>query len=351
MSVHELIRNANVQVSQVKDEKGRQCAAIIVNDKYEHEFSHTSRVSRHLDVMTPETLQTRLDGGTYFFIEDQLVDWRDGYYHGFSHTDDSINEYMDILGFTHKEDLTFGHTRKNTNTPIVLRSTWDKNEISIPGYAHGADFHSELSFVWNPFVSHINSSFDLVRLICTNGMVGVTSFLNTKIPLVNRQVEHLNIAARQIQNKVSNIVVDRVGIMSVERASVGQCLLLENHILERLVTTTDSQEHRRLLGLLNAVSPTNQLSDIYKPSVFDNKDLAAQLPAHLTLFDVWNVATEIRSHTAETRNSSDFAMDKFSNSILFDTDGAIVSIGGKQTPRLASFSSPEKAFMGELEVA
>lgn len=353
--VHHLVRNADVHVESTRDDKGHECALITVNDQYQHMFPHTSRVSRHLDSMTPEMLQTRLDKGTYFFIkdknnEDQLIDWRDGFYKGFIHEDSMIDQYMDILGYVHKDDLALAHRRKTDDTTILLRAVWDKNEIIVPGYASGTDFHSELSFVWNPFVTFINSSFDLVRLICTNGMIGVTSFLNTKIPLYNRQTEHLDIAARQIQNKVSSIVMDRIQIMSDTRASVGHCLLLENHILERLTSAIEPHEHHRLLGLLNAVSPSNQLAEIYKPSVFDNKDLAAQLPAHLTEFDVFNVATELRTHTVQSKGSSDFALDKFSNLILFNEESQLLTTNKKSTiPQLASFSDPDQAFFGHLE--
>jgi hypothetical protein len=355
-TVHNLIRNASVKLQKGKDDHNHDIAVIQVNDQFEHRFSSKSRVSRHLDSMAPEQLQERLDGGTFFFVQDkehndQLVDWRDGHYNGFIHTDEMVSNYMDLLGFVHKEDLEFAHRRKGSEQQIILRNSWSRNEINVPGYATGGDFHSELSFVWNPFVTHINSSFDLVRQICTNGMIGVTSFLNSKIPLLNRQTEHLDIASRQIQNKVSAIVIERIQMMSEDRASVGQCLLLENHILDRLVTTIEANEHNRLLGLLNAVSPKAQLSSVYRDHVFDNKDLAAQLPSHLTQFDMFNVATELRSHTSETKASSDYALDKFSNSLLFDTEGGMLSTSGTKTPRLAGFSSPEKAFMGILEAA
>lgn len=343
-TTHELVKNAKVEVRVGKDKKNQKCAIIAVNDQYEHMFSAKSRVSRHLDIMPPADLQDRLSGGTFFFVEDTLIDWRDGMYNGFVHTDETINEYMTLLGYQHTKDLAFSHRRKET-TPIVLRSVWDKNEIIVPNYATGGEFTSELSFVWNPFVTTINSSFDLVRQICTNGMVGLTSFLNTKIPLMNRQVEHLDIAARQIQSKVSHIVQTRIQYMTDERASIGQCLLLENHIIDRLGNVVESTEHTRLMGLLNAISPLANLSDVYREGVFNDKNLSAQLPSHLTAFDVFNVATELRTHTTETTGSSDFSLDKFANGILFDGDHRKVINYSQNTP-LATFSDPEKAFMG-----
>ncbi len=350
MSVHNLIRNAKVEVQKVRDEKRRDCALITINDQFQHQFNHKSRVSKHLETMTPEQLQSRLNNGTYFFIEDELVDWRDGMYNGFIHTDAMVDEYMDLLGYVHKKDVQFIHRTKDNNHPIALRKTWDSNSIVVPGYTQGGKFTSELSFTWNPFISFINSSFDLVRLICTNGMVGTANFLNTKIPLVNRQEEHLNIAARQIQNKVSDIVIERVQSMTHERASVGQCLAIENHVVDRMIDTVDQTEHNRLVKLLNAVSPSTQLNHVYRDSVFDNKDLAAQLPSHLRAIDIFNVVTELRTHTNESKNSSDFALDKMSNAILFNENNDYIRTNSGNV-QLASFSDPDAAFFGVLEAA
>ena len=343
MSVHQLIKNASVEVQAVKDAKNHNCTKIIVDDKFEHTFPASSRVSKHLEVMPVEKLQDRLNGGSFFFIEDHLVDWRDGQYNGFVHSDETISQYMDILGYQYVDDIPYHHKR-NTTQQIILRSVWDNHNITVPNYTVGGEFNSQLSFIWNPFVTSVNSSFDIVRLICTNGMVGLTSFLNTKIPLFNRQVEHLDIAAKQIQNKISNIVADRIQIMAEDRSSVGQCLLLEDHILERLSSTIETSEHSRLMNLLNAVSPKQQLSNVYKDNVFNDKNLAAQLPAHLTQFDIFNVATELRTHTSESNNSSNFALDKFANVLLFDDNKPTVS--SKNNTNLATFSDPNKAFMG-----
>jgi hypothetical protein len=345
MATYELVRNAFVEVEHVTDTHKKDCAKIIVNDSYEHIFPHTSRVSKHLDVMTPSDLQKRLNNGTFFFVDNHLVDWRDGIYNGFIHEDNTIDEYMDLLGFQYTENIPFTHRKKSTS-PILLRSVWNKGEIMVPGYAEvGTDFTSELSFIWNPFVTTINSSFDLVRLICTNGMIGVTSFLNSKVPLFNREMQHLDIAATQIQNKINDIVIGRISNMITERASVGHCLLLEKHTIERIGSVDDLTEHARLLNLLNAISPSNNLSDVYRDSVFEDKHVAAQLPAHLTLFDVYNVATELRTHTSESRTSTDFSLDKFANGILFDEDTKNYRVHGANTA-LASFSNPDNAFFG-----
>lgn len=353
-----LFNKANVLVTPTKDATGKVCAHIEVDNQLEHTFSSHSRISKHLDMMTAEDLSDRLTGGSFFFVhsdgKDHMIDFRDGNYNGFVHTEKSIDTFMDVIGFAHKSQLGLPHLQKKRgddeidNSPIVLRKVWDKNTINVPGYLTGtADFNSMLSFTWNPFIKTINSNFDLIRLICTNGTVGLTSFLNTKVPLMNRWEEHLNIATRQIQNKVETIVTARISNMINEHCSVSDALLLEEHVVNRMMHTTDTNEHQRLMNILAAVSPRHHLSDVYRDSVFDDKNLASQLPGHLSAFDVYNIATEVRSHTEENSKSSDRAMDKFANHLLFDREGNIVVNGAVFGSKARSaFSSPETAFWG-----
>lgn len=357
MSDFNLIRNAHVDVKKVIQHEGghrRVFADVTVNGEHNHRFPHTSRISKHLDLMDESDLAKRLTGGSFFFVEDELVDFRDGQYNGFVHDDAAVGVFMDILGYQRKAELPFAHIRKDDadTSKIILRKVWNDAEIQVPGYQHGGDFKSQLSFVWNPYVKTINSAFDLVRLICTNGMVGVTSFLNTKVPLFNRWEEHLDIAARQIQNKVNHVVIDRMQSMSMERASVADCQLLEQHAFDRLYAggEKDEGERERLFSIMAAVNPRNHLSDVYQPAVFDSRDMGAQLPAHLSTFDAFNIATELRSHTAQTRKSSDFALDKFANGILFDREDNFVASASRYTTRsTASFASPERAFYGDMK--
>jgi len=363
MQQHTFVKNASVQVFPVTSGTGksrRTEAEIIVNDKFIHRFPATSRISKHLDVMPPEHLAERLSGGSFFFINDNdtdhLIDFRDGGYGGFVHTDESIAKFMDIIGFQPESNQALHRRRARRNSDeddagqkLVLRKVWSEGEITVPGYATGNEFNSQLSFVWNPYVKTINSSFDLIRLICTNGMIGLTSFLNTRIPLFNRWEEHLDIASRQIQNKVNDTVIGRVQHMASERASVGECMLLEQHAFDRLYAPTikDSDERERLINILTAVSPKTHLSSVYRSEVFDDKNMADQLPGHLTHCDVFNIATERRSHTQCSTKSSNTALDRFANHILFDddTDTSGAQLSG---PKLSAFSSPERAFFGMM---
>lgn len=360
-----LLRGANVEVKDITTGSGKtrtRQAEIIVDDRFVHRFDSKSRISKHLDVMTAKDLGERLSGGSYFFIDEandeataHLIDHRNGQYmqKGFVHTDETVSKFMEVLGFMRKEELPM-HRRKRNEEPgtsnIILRKQWSNGEIQVPGYAQGGDFNSRLSFTWSPFQKTVDSSFDLIRLICTNGAVGLTSFLNTKIPLENRWEEHLEIASRQIQNKVGSIVIQRVKEMTKERASVGECLLVEKHIFDRLYAPGEKAEGERemLLKLLHAVSPETHLSGLYQKEVFANRALAAQLGGHLSHFDLWNIATEVRSHTSSSKDSTDNALDKLANSLMFDADDNF-SVGASQGgAKLSAFSNPDQAFFGRM---
>ena len=83
---YDFLKNAKVNVTKSADGKGRSAAIIVVGDgtgeKFEHKFAHNSRISKHLTVMTPTQLSERLTGGSYFFVDENLYDFREGNYKG-----------------------------------------------------------------------------------------------------------------------------------------------------------------------------------------------------------------------------------------------------------------------------
>jgi len=350
---HTMLRDANVVVRELQDHTGSH-AVITVNDAFEHVFPADSRVSKHLDLQTAEELAATMTGGSYFFLDDELIDFRDSRYgKGFVHTDASLDSLMHFIGYTdvskeHKSRHRMMNRTSSSNTS--LSKVWDKQNLIIPHYQEGGDFDSQLSFMWNPFEKHIGTKYDLVRLICTNGMVGLTPFINMKVPLVNRWQEHIEIANRQLQNKISTTMVNRISQMANGRASVQDALLLDKHIMNR-VGESSPYDRERLMRIQKIVDPYEHLAQSYKAEVFENTNIAEQLPSHLSVFDAWNIATEIASHTAQTDNSSDRGLQKLANSLMFDRECTInrVTHIGKHI-EASPFSSPSRAFFGDVEV-
>jgi hypothetical protein len=361
---YKMIRDAKVdlQVVQKVDHKGRSHpqALIRVGD-FEHTFDVKSRISKALETMSPADLQSRLSGGNFFFINGNLIDFRDAHYDGFIHSDSNLDSLMENIGVHNASTRERISHRSNTVTGsgIILSNRWNQQEIHVEGYQEGGAFTSNLNYDWNPFHQYVNGVFELVRLICTNGMVGSSDIFNARIPVVNRWQEHLEIASRQIQNKVNGTVTKRLHQMGNERASVGELQLISTHAENRLLeldivdfgSMAQFDEVRASLRNINNIAnPEIHLANHYKAGAFEDKNLTAQLAGHLSLFDAWNLVTEMFSHTKEVVSSSNTALQKMANALVFDgaKRDARLNRTDVTAPVMSSFSDPEVAFFGKL---
>ncbi len=344
--ITDLRTNADVKVLHSTDNRNHGVAEIVVDGDYTHRFSANSRVSKALELMTPAQLEERLTGGSFFFINGILFDFRDAQYNGFIHTPSAIESLKSVIGIRGRDESRALFTDQGT---AKLSKVWSKNEIQVPGIDDGGAFESRLTFKWNPFVETIQSQFDIVRLICANGMTGLTSLFNAKIPLVNRWEEHLEIADKQIQNKLYSMLGERLENMTRERATLSDCLRLQTHAQDRLDSYQNNGVLSKLKNILKIVSPSVHVKDTYKPAAFEDKRLAAQLPSHITMFDAYNIATEIATHSKPSGNSSNHALDKFSNELVFDRNDRRTHAARFGGPSISSFSNPDEAFFGDKE--
>ena len=338
-------QNHPVAVANItgRDENGRPYEA-------EHRFAATSRISKALDLMTPVQLSERLSGGHYFFINGCLFDFRDGDYRGFVHSNDNIEAMKNVIGI----DVVDSRSN-NDNTQSSryrLSKHWSTDNIVVPQFGEGGKFDSRLTFVWSPFNRNIRSSFDIVRLICENGMTGLSALFSAKIPVINRWEEHLDIASIQIQNKLNTMVGQRFMNMAEERATIADCLQLQSHAenrLESILNSGNLKTREQLRNIIAAVSPEVQLANFYKAPVFEDRRLGAQLTSHLTAFDAYNIATELSSHSSEGNGSTDFALDRFANALVFDrADRRQHAARFGAGPSTAAFSDPDAAFFGDV---
>jgi hypothetical protein len=344
----EMHRHADVDASTV-NVNGNECVRILVNEDVEHIFPSTSRVSKALEVSTIDQIRDRLNGGHFFTAENELVDFRDSQYNGFVHSTENIASLVDTIGISNKSDLAGGRKYATTQGNVVLASEWTKSEIVVPEYNEGGQFDSHLMFQWSPFNQNVNSMFYLKRLICLNGMVGLTNFLNARIPVVNRWSDHLDIAATQIQNKIESKVGTRLSAMGKTPASVQQLQLVADHAAKRAKDDINSDNIEVLERIARVANPRVHLADTYKDRVFDNANLAAQMPAHLSEFDAMNLATEINTHTNSTTGSTNRALDKFASDLVFTPVDNSSRAARFATGTISStFSNPEQAFYGTV---
>lgn len=354
MSDYNLVRNAGVEVVAQSDRANKPLAQIIVNDEFIHTFDAKSRISQSLQVMEEKDLAARLSGGSFFFVGDKLVDFRDGSYTGFIHSDASIEHLVRVLGVRDELNTSERNVmRLNTvsNSGLILNKLWSDEDFHVDGYLEGGEFSSRISFTWNPYNMAVKGVFEIIRQICSNGMVGISDLINCKVPLINRWDEHLDIAAIQLKNLVQSHSSARLAQMGQERATVKDLLLIKDHASERLdfaINISDFEKRNQLVNIVRAADPQRHLADVYSDEVFGNSALAARAAGHLTKFDAWNLVTEMFTHTLETSTSTSSALQRLANGIVFPARDADKGILTNHVPVKSAFSDPELAFFGSI---
>lgn len=346
----QLIRNGDVEIHRDYSsggEKAKEVAVMVIDGQHEHTFHPESRVSRALADSSEKHIQDRIQGGSFFLQNGKLISFKDGNKKHFVHTDESIQALIDTIGYTTDKEHMRGFNRLNTRE-LKLQDVWSDVELEIPGYQTGNEFNSELSFSWSPFEAHVSSVFRLIRLICTNGMTGTTNFLNTNIPLVNRWQEHLDIASKQIQNKVTGMMESRFNQMIHQHATVRDVQRVMDHIQKR--AQIDNNRHSEqtmelLLRTAQMIDPKTHVGDKYLSSAFEDGRVGDRIASHISMHTLWNLITELSSHTTEGEGTSNFALDRFANEVLFDRldDGTLGMTGEIELD--SNFNNVEAALM------
>jgi hypothetical protein len=345
----ELVRNAIVEASSHRDYRNHPIAKIVVNGKYTHQFTASSRISRSLETMSEQDLQDRMQGGTFLFVNNNLVDYRDGFYNGFIQDDASIAALARVIGIQPRVAMSTSLHDNLITHDWVLGAKWGASEISVPEIVGGGEFENELLFGWSPFNKDINYAFVLREVSTGNLLRGRAAFLRKRIPLVNRWEEHLDIACKQLQTRIDSEVKRRLKTMIGERASVQELQLLYDHAktrLEKGLAVRGSVAGITLQRIMRITSPLIHCNKIYKENVFTDMRIAAQRAGHLSVFDAYKVAIELRTRTVEVDGSSTLAIDRYANDLIFNrTD--LTQYGARyETTKTPAFEDLEAAFNG-----
>lgn len=355
MFQQELVRNANVTGMATSDDKGRSTLSIVVNGQFHHIFPESSRVSKAMSVASVDDIVNRLNGGTFFFINNELIEFRYNDYNGFIHNNDSVAKLMDVVGITADDDEMTGVSANTASRNIKLSKEWASEGFNVPAVDQG-DFETAIHYGWSAFSQNVSSAFVLWRLVCANGMRGMTNFLNSQIPLVNNWEEHLDMANRQLMNKINAKMNDRIAALQGERASVADCLLLNSHIADRrqgFQNATDGYALGKLNNIQSIANPVLHLGEIYKSEVFKDNAMASAAPAHISGYDLFNMVTEVRTHTNASSDSTGRSLDMLANNLLFGgttydqrPSDVVKSLKAKDAPALID-NDPGRAFWGD----
>ena len=319
-----------VRGAQVEGEITGNGLEVVINDQFKHTFGKQSSPYKLLNHFPRSEVVNQLNGGTFLISDNSLVDYRDSTYKGFIHSDDSIKALTDTLGVNKIRKRNgvagvnlFDKYRSNSEGgKHEMGREWERFEFKMndPDVDEGGEFEMRTRFTWSPFINSVGTRLEVERLICTNGMVAMSSLFNLRIPLVNMWEEGLNIASNQIKDFARELFNERLTDMKNTRASVELMSKIESLALNRRkeLGFMDGSEWTRLGSISQIASPSANLGAYYKPSVLNSKSLSAYAESHLTLLDGFNLLTEIDSHTQETSNSSSREIQKIISGIVFD---------------------------------
>lgn len=250
------------------------------------------------------------------FTTTHLMDYRDASYKGFIHSQSAIDEFV--------ED---GYL----NDRLV-------DCFKVDGLGLGSDFQISSGFSWNAFSKNLKSQVNIIRQICTNGLMLSQPMFEREVPVINRHEEHLDIAARQMMNGATKVVSERLHKMANEHARVRDVKLAHSHFKSRAADYDSAAElNQRLLINLERI---NDLTKHYTTESLDN-GLANELPAPISRLDLYNMITESNSHSDETSASTTNALNGVALDLMFKAPAVMPQTNVVEK---SPFSNPEQAF-------
>ena len=323
----DFIRNAeHIELFQRNKTKGD--VTLIVND-HEIELNRRHPIAVTASLTTCEDALESLKNG-HFVIEhlidgtgkpyNDLKEWRDQSYTGFMQSDAFIDRFS-----------------SDTN---LLQRAFD--DFSIDEYGAGGKFDISTGFNWSAFKPNLKTQVNILRQICSNGMVARSPLFEREVPIINLFDRHLDIAARQMGQIARREIANRIEVMGREHSTVREVDLVLSHIErrindEKMYGVTD----KRLENLRDSVYVAGNISPYYKQGAIETGIVKA-LPSPISRFDLWNIVTEMNSHTHGSIDSTSSALDRIASGLVFPKrDG--IAITEKQKGE-STFGSPEQAF-------
>lgn len=314
----EIIKNAQVDTKLIWV-KGEPSLQIVIDNRYVHDFKAGSRESKYCSNTDIETIRKMFSGGTYFFYQDRLVDYRLSSYNGFTHDHDGISELVDRIGIGSPQNLReasigglFNQHRSNGNNGIFLGGEWDKFDLNISELGIGGEFNNQLIYRWSPFSSNIITSLEIERLVCTNGMVSSSPFVSFEVPLINDWERNLHVISAQLKPRINDLLTMRFKDMADNRSSVND-IARANSMLKERYSVTETPE---LVNMLNITDLKSNLGSYFHEELFTDSAKSKMVGGHLTQFDVFNILTEASSHYGNDIESN-FQIQRELNRLVF----------------------------------
>jgi hypothetical protein len=245
---------------------------VLINGKHKANFVEQSNITK-LYRQNSQNCITKLTGGTYFFINKQLVDHRDSLYKGYIMSDSVLDEVMNIVGYSSnlsKKDLKGLHlvtTGRSDYTLVKYYKSRGMNGGSIGLY-----------WVWSPFSGCIRYAYKIVTdegEVISNkhfdiGRVAIDDYFYDE--LLDSSSEFLDYIIKEIEKRFRS--------MAKEYCSVSDMLTINTFANERNVIDIAEE------------TTFDHVSSIYKPEIIGT-DFAKTAQSHISKLVAWKYAVEL----------------------------------------------------------
>lgn len=309
-----LHRNAKVDIVN-STKQGR--FDLVINDSFVHHLTTRDMLHRAITATNVDVVRDNLQGGHFLERNGILAEYRDNSYTGFIQPDEFIDRFSNI---------------KNLNAIATQK-------LNIEKYGVGGAFDLTTGFDWSVFSRTLDTTVGLVRLVCANGMTVNEKILEKKVPIINMFERHLQIASDQVMHYAERHLTEKLVRMEHEVASVREVNQVMNHINYRRPDNALTER----LDRFEAAILGGHLENYYTKDAISNAAIAETLPSHLDRYTLFNMVTEMRSHTEQSDRSTSRALDMLASSLMLND--STISVGANKTPAVL-FANPERAFIG-----
>ena len=346
--MHTLLKQAPAKANYQYNDKGSVEKVIVtIADEFHHTFDGCSRITKYANRAPESEMNARFDRGSFFIVDGKLIDYRESDYTGFIHSDANIAALIKHIGLSVQKNKS--HFKINTpSTTLMYQQHSSKQLVVFDG--PGGVYDTNIGFAWSPFRNYVSGVLELIRLICANGMVTTDEFFSSKVPLINKWQDNLEVAAKLIQLKADQKIVNRLEHMAGERCDINTLSAISRHAHMRLVDAEFQNADQRALlaNIAELADPMIHCAGNYSDTAFSSS-VGKNLPGHMTVLDAYNMITEISTHTANSETSSARAIQMLANNMMFKGDVRVNAHIGDV--KLSPFSNANQAFFGELAVA
>lgn len=247
-----------------------------------------------------------------------------------------LKEYRDssYVGFMQSQEFI---DRFANDSTLLNRA---KDSLELAEFGQGGQFDLSAGFTWSAFSKNLRTTVSIVRLICSNGLKARNKLFEREVPIINLFDHHLDIASRQLIDISKTHISKRLSNMAREHSYVKDVNLVKGHIDKRL---NDDPSNSRLIKLSDVIDEYGSVNKYYtKQSIVNG--IASSLPSPISRLDLYNIVTELNTHTHEILESTQSSLDRIGTSLMFpkELDGVVAERNVAKT----TFGSPEKAFFG-----